>query len=509
MAGSVEGMTSPNRNRRLVTPCGNPCGFAGRLVIHAAAVSTASMSPGGGGNPAVSEPNEALAQLIEEADQLDGCSLAGLARRVNTLGYDEGLTLRYDYTAVHRWVKKGERPRPPVPSLLARALSEKLGRRITPADFGMTDAESLASRGLRYPASPLTTVDTLYELGKADVKRRSVIKAPFALAALAAPSRDWLLAILDETANERGPRKVGLKQVEGIREMFRLFQEMDVMRGGGHGRVALVEYMNSYVLPLLRRKHDPAVEPLLYQAASEQAYLVGWMAYDDGQHGLAQRYLIQSLRLAQASGDAKLGAHVLAGMSDQANLLGHPHEALKLAKSGQRGITLHDSPACLADLYILEARAHAALHDERATAKAVRRAEDTFGHVAPADEPEWARFIDAAYLFGEAAHCFRDLGQPDQIDRFAGESAAEAKRQGRARRGTLSQAALSIAHLERGEVDQAAATGLQVIQLATTVDSSRCLETIRDLRRRLNAYTDVPAVQEFNHKAAQAFGTAA
>ncbi|MBV9160372.1 MAG: hypothetical protein JO281_02175 [Pseudonocardiales bacterium] len=39
-------------------------------------------------------------------------------------------------------------------------------------------------------------------------------------------------------------------------------------------------------------------------AASEQTYLLGWMAFDDGRRALAQRYLLQSLRLAEASGDA-------------------------------------------------------------------------------------------------------------------------------------------------------------------------------------------------------------
>jgi len=34
-----------------------------------------------------------------------------------------------------------------------------------------------------------------------------------------------------------------------------------------------------------------------------------------------------------------------------------------LASAGQRGITATDSPACLADLQILEARAHASLRD--------------------------------------------------------------------------------------------------------------------------------------------------
>jgi hypothetical protein len=39
------------------------------------------------------------------------------------------------------------------------------------------------------------------------------------------------------------------------------------------------------------------------------------MAIDDDRQALAQRYLIQALRLAQESGDTTLGAHVLAGMS--------------------------------------------------------------------------------------------------------------------------------------------------------------------------------------------------
>ncbi|WP_326562048.1 hypothetical protein [Micromonospora sp. NBC_01796] len=170
------------------------------------------------------------------------------------------------------------------------------------------------------------------------MERRDIVKAPFILAALGAPSRDWLLATLEETATEQGPRQVGMRQVAGIRDMFSLFQDLDVMRGGGHARTALVEYMQSYVLPLLKREHEPAVQQALFEATAEQSYLVGWMAYDDGEHGLAQRYLIQALRLAQASNSAALGAHILAGMSDQANLLGHPREALMLARAGRRGV---------------------------------------------------------------------------------------------------------------------------------------------------------------------------
>lgn len=448
-------------------------------------------------------PNDELADLIQRA----GLSWAGLARRINDLGARDGLALRYDYTSVHRWVRKGETPKRHVPDLIARVLSERLGRRVVPGDFGMSDESSLASRALRYHAAAADTVDTIIEMGRADVKRRSILSAPFVLTALAEPSRDWLLASLESVADERGPRQVGLNQVAGIRDMFALFQEMDVMRGGGHARVALVEYMNSYVLPLARRDHgSEQVQRALYQAASEQAYLVGWMAYDDGLNGLAERYLIQALRLAQAAGSHALGAHVLAGMSDQANLLGNPREALMLARAGQRGITVEESAACLADLQILEGRALAALGDAPAAARAVSTAERTFAQIRPADEPEWARFIDPAYFFGEAAHCFRDLDDAAGIERFATESAEEAARQRRARRGALSNAALAVAFVLRDQPEAAASAARHVVDLAASVNSSRCLETVRDLVRRLRSYRDLPGVQHLTTYARDQLG---
>jgi hypothetical protein len=392
---------------------------------------------------------------------------------------------------------------------MAQALSEKLGRRISPADLGMPEEETLAARGLNYAGSPLETVNTIIDLGRADVKRHSIVNAPFVLAALGAPSRDWLLSMLDETATDRGPRVVGMKQVAGIREMFALFQEMDVMRGGGHARTALVEYMGSYVFPLLKREHDARVQNALYEAAAEQAYLVGWMAYDDGEHGLAQRYLIQALRLAEAAGAGPLGAHILAGMSDQANLLGHPREALMLAKSGRMGLQTTESPACIADLHILEARALASLGEASEASAAIVKAEQVFAQVDHAMEPEWARFIDTPYLLGEAAHCFRDLRQADQIERFATESAAVARSQGRARRGALSEAALAIGELERQNVEGAAARSLHVVDLAGSVNSSRCIETVRDLQKRLKPYGKVAEVEHFNRRAAEVLGLAA
>jgi hypothetical protein len=196
-------------------------------------------------------------------------------------------------------------------------------------------------------------------------------------------------------------------------------------------------------------------------------------------------------------------------MSDQANLLGHSYEAVALARAGLHGITVNDSPACYADLSILEARALARLGDGRATAKAIDRAETTFATVDHANEPEWARFIDRAYLYGEAAQCFRDLNQPDDINRFAEVSIEDCKEQQRARRGALSQAAVGAAFLQRGQVEAAADRGRLVVRLASTVNSSRCLGAVTTLQRSLKPYADMSEVQEFNREASVMLGLVA
>jgi hypothetical protein len=150
-----------------------------------------------------------------------------------------------------------------------------------------------------------------------------------------------------------------------------------------------------------------------------------------------------------------------------------------------------------------------AVSNERVAVDAIVKAEQLMQRVVPENEPEWARFIDIPYVFGEIANCFRDLGRFEQVDRFAGESAQAARRQGRARRGALSHSALAISLLGRGEVEAAAVKGAFVIDLTASVNSSRCREAVRDLQRRLRPYSQKAEVVQFNTRARDTLGLAA
>lgn len=375
--------------------------------------------------------------------------------------------------------------------------SEEFGYPITPVEIGLaaTDEHEL---GLRYLDSITATVVAVAELGRYDMRRRNLLRhGTFLAVATVAPSRDWLLAVLDAT-EPRPQGRIALAQVLTIRDAFSVFQETDVVHGGGHARAALAEYLTSRVLPLLHHA-DPGSEAgsALFAAAGEQTYLLGWMAIDDGRQALAQRYLIQALRLAQESGDAALGAHVMAGMSHQALMMNHPQEALRLATAGRHGLTKAYSAACASRLFALEAGAHAALGDAAAATRAVTESERAFENIDAENEPEWARFIDSAYVSGEWANAFARMRRPVEATRCARRSIADASRHRRVRREVFSQAALARAALERRDLDSALRAAHRATDLLITVESSRCFSAVGDLRSQLSPYRNITAVRDF------------
>jgi hypothetical protein len=440
-------------------------------------------------------PNADLARWLDRS----GMSHKELASRVKAAAQVGGQPhVTPDATAVRRWLA-GDRPRPPVPEILADVFSACFGYRVTTYNLGLGDSGA-AERSLAFNSSFAVTVEAVADLGRADVDRRSLLAAaPFAAVAAVGPSRDWLLNTLDQHPDP-GPR-IRLEDVVAVRNMFGEFQRMDVLQGGGTGRLVLAEYMNQHVFPLLRRTYTEEVRRALCEAAAEQTYLLDWMAYDNGEHGIAQRYLVQSLRLSEESRNPALGAHVLAGMADQATLLDNPEEGRRLAQACRAGLAKGTSPACLADLWALEARALAKLGDKTGAANAVVQSETAYSRVRLEDEQEWAAFIDPAYLHGEHVNTFRDLGDTDAAEQHARQSIDHARAQRRARRGAMSQAALAATHLQRGDLEAAHAVGLRTLSLSRQVKSSRCVEAVQDLRRRMQPFGNHRLVADFNERA--------
>ncbi|MEE1755748.1 transcriptional regulator [Streptomyces sp. SP18CS02] len=443
------------------------------------------------------QPNERLQALIQEA----GCSNAGLARRVNMAGSERGLDLRYDKTSVARWLR-GQQPRGRAPGIIAEALGRKLGRTVTIDEIGMANGKNLASGvGLQFAPTVLGAIEQVCELWRSDVGRRDFLSgSTVAASALVEPSRDWLITGADVQIARQAGSRVGMSDVEAVRAMTDALVELDHRFGSGHVRPVVVHYLNSVVSGLLAGSYRDAVGRQLFAAVARLTELAGYMAVDTGQPGLAQRYYIQALRLAQAAGDRGYGGYVLAAsMSHLAAQLGNPREISQLARAAQEGARGHVTPRAEAMFLAAEARGHAQLGDVRTCQEVAVRALAALDRADPGsgDDPAWIAHFDHAYLSDELAHCYRDLGRPQEAARAAGES-LEGHPPARARRRAIGLVLLASAQVQQREVEQACQTGTRALELLGTLRSSRGAEYLEDLQQRLEPYADESAVREFN-----------
>ncbi|WP_455355445.1 regulator [Streptomyces sp. SYSU K217416] len=482
-------------------------------------------------------PNRQLAALIAEA----GFSNAGLARRVDQLGLEHGLDLRYDKTSVTRWLR-GQQPRGTTPALIAEVFTRRLGRRLSAQDLGL-DACAPVYAGLEFAATPEEAVDIASGLWRKDSGSHAELrKIAFTPAGLVVPSRDWLIGRADERVGrgeapvsgplvpaqgrpsaappvpvppavppsvprqrqiDRGPgQRVTGGDIAALRSVGELFRTLDHAYGGGHARQALVRYLEHEAEPMLRGTYGETTGRRLFAAAADLTRLAGWTSYDIAAHGLAQRYFVQALRLAQAAGDRAYGSYVLVTMSRQAVYLGHGREAVQLVRVAQQGVGTGAPPVVQALLHAVEARGHAVLGEVRACTASLVRAERALEAARPGDDvPHWARFFDEAQLTDEFCHAYRDLQQYRAAAQYA-ERSLQLRGPAFARSRLFCRVVLATARLGLGELDQACALGAEAAQQSTEMRSVRAVEYVRDFERRLEPHRDAAAVRGYRDRVA-------
>ncbi|MEU2082046.1 sporulation protein [Streptomyces albus] len=147
-------------------------------------------------------PNEKLGTVLA----LAGISNAGLARRVNDLGAQRGLTLRYDKTSVARWVSKGMVPQGAAPHLIAAAIGSKLGRPVPLHEIGLADADPTPEVGLAFPRDVGAAVKSATDLYRLDLAGRrgggsiwQSLAGSFSVSAYATPASRWLITPADSS----------------------------------------------------------------------------------------------------------------------------------------------------------------------------------------------------------------------------------------------------------------------------------------------------------------------
>ncbi|MER6333079.1 MFS transporter [Streptomyces sp. NPDC014983] len=459
-------------------------------------------------------PNEKLGTVLA----LAGISNAGLARRVNDLGAQRGLTLRYDKTSVARWVSKGMVPQGAAPHLIAAAIGQKLGRPVPLHEIGLADADPAPEVGLAFPRDVAQAVRSATELYRLDLAGRRAgsggiwqsLAGSFAVSAYATPASRWLITPADSSvAREDGsaegagaPVRVGHSDVRKLREAAEDARRWDSKYGGGDWRSSMVpECLRVEAAPLLLGGYSDEVGRALFGASAELTRLAGWMAFDTGQQEAAQRYYIQALRLARAAADVPLGGYVLASMSLQATYRGFGDEGVDLAQAAlerNRGLA---TARTMSFFRLVEARAHARAGDAQAAGAALKAAESWLERSREGDnDPSWLGFYGYDRFAADAAECYRDLKLPRQVRRFT-EQALSKPTEEFVRSHGLRLVVSAVAELESGNLDAACEQGVRAVEVAGRISSARTTEYVRDLLHRLEAYGDEPRVVELRERA--------
>ncbi|GAA2770093.1 Tat pathway signal protein [Nonomuraea dietziae] len=448
--------------------------------------------------------NERLAALLSEA----GWSRTQAANEFNRAAQhlQQATAAGIGRSHISMWIG-GTQPSGAAPVILCQALSHRLNRLITPDELGFAGPGS-APGVPDWRADPLPA---LTDLGRNDLdpdRRRLLVSAGYSAAWLALPGEAWWRAMTELPPPSPGTaRRVSSGDVATVQEFTLAFSHIDQRRGGGHARKALVQFLRSEVTSLLSGTFSSdQVRRAMFAAAGELTYLSGWMAFDNGEHALAQQYFALALKLAARSADEPLSGHILRAMAHQALDLSLHRQGLELSAASLHGQRYASAtPRERALLGVVHARALASTGDRQAAAKALLQAEnDLAAASAEIPEPNRTFFFGEASLAHETACTLAACGDRRGAVRHFQRS-VRTRGEAFARTHAVTLGYLGAVQLATGVVEEACATWQRALEaMEEGIHSGRARQTVVDMRRLLSPYRrrQIPAVASLDARAA-------
>jgi tetratricopeptide (TPR) repeat protein len=277
-----------------------------------------------------------------------------------------------------------------------------------------------------------------------------------------------------------------------------MFRQLDHTHGAGRVHHQVQQYVEGELNRLLANAPaSGSIGRRLYSLAAGFFELCGYQAVDTGAHGLAQRRYLRALRLTQAADDRLYGSYLLAvNIGHLALHCGYPEPALRMALAAVRGSENQATPAVGAALHAVVARAHARLGREADCLAHLDTAEKELARSRPENEPAWIRYFNPAYFADEIAHCFHDLGQPQQTQQHLS-AALTALSPTHVRRLAIDTALLASSLAAAGRIDEACTAARQAVDHSARTTSHRCLQRIVEVQADLEPYRCEPEVREF------------
>ncbi|MFK0136727.1 tetratricopeptide repeat protein [Streptomyces murinus] len=433
--------------------------------------------------------NDRLAALLREADWTNG----ELAHAVNTLGAAEGLPLRYDRTSVAHWLS-GTRPRPPVPDLVAAALTQRTGRLVIVEDTGFFPRA--------YERDPLPGTDpghsalsALIALCRQDcdpVQRAALTSATFRVAPPPPPPPPPVPPPAPDGPASLPPAvEADLAMLDCV---ILVAARSTGLFGGRHARSALAQYLADDISSQSRHTLGTPLEPVWLTRTAQLTHLLALKSDDTGHSGLAQRYFRTALALASAGGDRVQYAVTLRAMSCQAARLGHTVIAHTHAEHALAAAEDLADPGTRSYLLAQRAHTHALRQDGRramADLDAAARLHERHGTVSGTRPRPFASYPRAGLEYQQALVLLQLREHERAIAHLTHSFGHRAP--GERRSIALTHALMADALLGVGRLDEACVHGHRFLDEIAPLDSARAHQALSHLCGRFTPHRRTPA----------------
>ncbi|WP_435135942.1 transcriptional regulator [Actinacidiphila sp. bgisy144] len=331
-----------------------------------------------------------------------------------------------------------------------------------------------------------------------DPSRRSVIGASLFSAALAIPGWQDVVG-RTEAVRSGGAQRIGTAEVDSVVAVTDRLSDLDDQFGGRYARPMAAAFLVNVVAPYLKASAPEDVRRAMMSAASFLCYLTGWMAVDEGLHGIAQQYYVKGLELAGASHDHLTYCHIMRGMSVRSVDLRHGPTAVKWADAASEA-----SPAAgprmaafmsgqQAHSYADAGERHNALSSIRKTEVSMSRADSqarTFGGYSAATLAYHTAQV--RYELGDVAGSVESL----QLHFRLREPTNESHRSGMRFTSMLAERQLALGHL-----DEACATWHEVLDDYPSIQSGQVDKHVREMARLIRPHTRNPTARDLGERA--------
>jgi len=307
---------------------------------------------------------------------------------------------------------------------------------------------------------------------------------------------EWLVSEPPQQVELRAGRRIGARLVARVERRVVQLRHLDDFMGG-RDLHALVEHELAATGRLLRdAAYSETLGRRLLVAIGELCQLAGRAAADAGRPDRATHYFGIGIKTAHTGNDRPLAANLISTLAYQVSEIGSPFDGVLLAHTAVHGAAQQASATTRALFTERVAWAHARAGNRRQAEQALAMVEQAWDQRRPDADPEWVYWLNEDEITIMAARCYVELGQGARAVPLLTEVLSRYDEQ-RTREAALYTSWLAEAHIQTGDIDQAAHLASKTARLTAHTASTRSDARVSALRTKLKPYRNTRSVGEF------------